>query len=243
MGKLFQRVRECLSPGELDGLKRIPSPRTPRPKSAGQIIAKMAAIDKRVRARQIDELIGICRGVLADGGLVDPEIRFLSEWLQVNLECSDIWPYDVLFDRVTSALADGVISDKEEAELLSLLHQVTGGLGKTREGAPPTGPSTEGLPYDVPAPDVLFPERSFCITGDFAFGPRQEVVGAIEVRGGRIASAPSRKTHFLVVGITASTAWKHSNQGTKIMKALELRRAGHGPAIVSEQHWTTFVRQ
>jgi hypothetical protein len=240
MSNVFKLIRGQLSPKDLDTLKTSPR-RPPKPKSAGQVIAKSAAIDKKVRARQIDELIGICRGVLADGALVSPEVHFLGEWLQVNLECSDVWPYDRLYNRVMAALADGVITTDEEGELLTLLHQVSGGIGAIQDSGPPVGPSTEGLPYDNPEPSIVFPDRGFCVTGEFAYGPRKEVCEEIEQRGGRILGAPSKKVHFLVVGISGSHAWKHSTHGTKIMRAIELRDAGGGIAIVSEKHWTAHL--
>jgi NAD-dependent DNA ligase len=134
------------------------------------------------------------------------------------------------------------VSPAEEKELLSLLHKVTGGLGgKVSQGQIVEGQSTDGLPYDDPAPEIEFRDRKFCATGDFAFGSRRDVCGAIEERGGLIVGAPSRTTNFLVVGLTGSFAWKHSTHGNKIMKALELKNEGHLIAIVSEEHWTAHL--
>lgn len=238
MGRLFTFIRTNAG---LENLESLKTEQSAPGRSAGQVIAKAAAIDKRVRARQTDELIGICRGVLADGALVDSEIGFLADWMQLNLECSDAWPYTVLYDRITAAISDGVISEEEEKELLGLLHHVTSGMGGKLSDGEATGQPTEGLPYDVPAPRVMFPDHAFCVTGEFAFGPRKKVHGAIEERGGRIVGAPSSKTNFLIVGITGSAAWKHSTHGTKIIKAIELKEAGESIAIISEEHWTKHL--
>ena len=86
-----------------------------------------------------------------------------------------------------------------------------------------------------------FRQRNFCVTGDFAYGPRDRVIQTIEERGGRIVGAPSGKTDFLIVGVTASAAWKHSTHGTKILRAIELREAGKPIAIIGEEHWTAYL--
>lgn len=221
LGKAAPKDIEVLVNGQLVRAKVGPS--------AGHVIAKAAAIDRRVAARQTDELIGICRGVLVDGAITDGEVRYLLKWLEDNQESAHLWPRSMLYQRIAAALADGKITEDEEKELLLVLHQVTGNI---EDG---------GLPYDDPAPQVVFEERAFCVTGDFAYGPRNRVIGAIEERGGRVAGAPSSKTHYLVVGITGSTAWKHSTHGTKIIKAIELRQAGKPIAIIGEKHWTEHL--
>ncbi|NCC30133.1 MAG: hypothetical protein EOM22_18785, partial [Gammaproteobacteria bacterium] len=46
----------------------------------------------RLSDRGIDELIGLCRGVLADGVLVESEVRFLADWLDRHRQIADQWP-------------------------------------------------------------------------------------------------------------------------------------------------------
>ena len=43
-----------------------------------------AVADERISARQVDELIGLARGLVADGQLNDAEVRFLHTWLAAN---------------------------------------------------------------------------------------------------------------------------------------------------------------
>ena len=241
MGTVFSVLRFSAESTQLEKLASTQAERTRKNPSAGDIIAKAAAIDRRVGARQVDELIGICRGVLADGELVNAEIGFLADWLETHLECSDQWPYSVLYDRIAAALADGVITEDEEKELLGVLSHVTGGPSVLNAPGERLSPDTSGLPYDDPAPPIVFANHSFCVTGEFAYGPRGRVISAIEERGGRIAGAPSGKTNFLVVGITGAAAWKHSTHGTKIIKALELKQAGRPIAIIGEKHWTEHL--
>ncbi|MGS1017092.1 hypothetical protein [Allosphingosinicella humi] len=43
---------------------------------------------ERISSRQIDELIGIARGVVADGTLNQAEVEFLQKWLAANAAVS-----------------------------------------------------------------------------------------------------------------------------------------------------------
>ena len=47
----------------------------------------------RLSSRQIDELIGIARGIAADGVLNQVEVEFVQKWLAANCSISDPAPY------------------------------------------------------------------------------------------------------------------------------------------------------
>ncbi|HAW32731.1 MAG TPA: hypothetical protein DCY03_32270, partial [Planctomycetaceae bacterium] len=51
----------------------------------------------RLNDRKIDELIGLCKGVLADGEVTQFEVEFLQNWLRNNQEISEHWPANVLY--------------------------------------------------------------------------------------------------------------------------------------------------
>jgi hypothetical protein len=72
----------------------------------------------RVSARQPDEMIGLARGLVADGGLNDAEIGSLHTWLAANVGISDQPIAASLYRRVREMLSDGFIDDDERAELL-----------------------------------------------------------------------------------------------------------------------------
>ena len=61
----------------------------------------------RIASRQIDELIGIARGLVADDHINQPEVEFLQKWLAANLHISDQPVVNVLFRRINQMLADG----------------------------------------------------------------------------------------------------------------------------------------
>lgn len=96
-------------------------------------------------------------------------------------------------------------------------------------------------PYDTPQPIVEFAGHSFCFTGKFDFGPRKACEALIEEKGGIAAKSVSGTLDFLVIGTQGSPAWKRGSYGSKIEKAIVLRRECGKPAIVSEDHCVSFL--
>lgn len=67
----------------------------------------------RLQSRQVDELIGLARGLIAGGSINQAEVEFLEKWLVANLSVSQQPLISTLYDRVGTILADGV-ADPEE---------------------------------------------------------------------------------------------------------------------------------
>src|SRR5881394_632462 len=80
----------------------------------------------RRRDRATDELIGLCKGLLADGHLQDVEAKFLVDWLQAHAEFSGEYPFSALIDRVEHALANGVVDIDEEHDLVDAMLKLSG---------------------------------------------------------------------------------------------------------------------
>src|ERR1700752_4548484 len=76
----------------------------------------------RISVRQIDELIGIARGLCADGVLNDAEVEFLQKWLVVNADVSKQPVVTRLYNRVRHILSDGFVDDDERFELFETLN-------------------------------------------------------------------------------------------------------------------------
>ena len=74
----------------------------------------------------IPELIGLCKGVLADGTINLAEAQFIHSWLENRSDAMEIWPGDELHTLLTRVLEDGKLSEDEEAELVELLEEITG---------------------------------------------------------------------------------------------------------------------
>lgn len=190
--------------------------------------------------RQIDELIGIIKGVMADGMVHQGEVEFLIEWMEANRKVLDHWPAKALYPRLITAMEDGKVDLDEEREIMDMLLATVGG-----NTAPQYGESSNStsLPYTMPAPAIVFNTSLFCFTGKFQSGSRQWCEDQITAKGGAPASGITKKLNYLVIGEIGSRDWLHSTHGRKIEKAIGYNDDGGNIAIVGEQHWFEQLQQ
>lgn len=186
--------------------------------------------------RGFGALLGIATGVLSDHKLTDAEVCFLDEWLNNNSAIATAWPGDVIHMRIRCVLADGMITDEERAHLVDTLRELVGG---TLEDLAAERHVTQLLPYEEPG--ISYPDTTFCLTGDFVFGPRSICAQTISDLGSTVKSGVSKKMQYLVVGGLGSPEWKHGSFGTKIERAMELKREGLSIAIVHEDYWVNCL--
>lgn len=185
----------------------------------------------RLSSRQIDELLGIARGLCADGSINEAEVVFLQKWLAANAGIVENPLINTLYRRVSELLADGIVDDSERCDLFDTLNRFADDgfeLGETLKST--------SLPLCNPPPEVAFQGRSFCFTGIFNFGARSLCEKAVEARGGS-GSSLKKGTDYLVIGVYATESWKHSTFGNKILRAVELRDEGVPISIISEEYW------
>jgi NAD-dependent DNA ligase len=203
--------------------------------SDGQPVARAFNWDRRLD-RGMDELIGVARGVLADGFLVTVEAEFLLDWLERNEPVRRDFFGKALYEALRPALADGVMDAAEEDLLVELLLQFIGGTpSKTSDNSYSTS-----LPLDNPPPEIYFSAASFCFTGKFSFGTRCQCQDLVVSKGGVVHKYPIVATSFLVIGELGSRDWIHSNSGRKIERAIEIRDQGHPIKLISETHWARY---
>ena len=183
--------------------------------------------------RQIDTLIGLCHGILADGKVEQAEVEYLHGWLIGNAEgVADNPLFEGLFATIETVLQDGVLDAEEAIEIRNLLESITGAPGELGEVL-----KAADFPINQPAPRVEFPGRTFLLTGTFAFGSRGQCSDAVMERGGTVAKNVSKRLDYLVIGTYASPAWKHETFGRKIEAVVDYRARGLPVAIVTEEHW------
>ena len=189
----------------------------------------------RLQSRQVDELIGLGRGLIADGAINEAEVHFLYSWLAANTVIAQQPLIATLYDRVQEILGDGTADADECADLLEALRRFTANEFEAGEQMKATT-----LPLCDPAPSIRFEGHLFCFTGTFNFGQRRHCEEEVTVRGGEAGSL-TKKTDFLVIGSYATEAWKHSSYGNKIIRAVEMRSSGVPISIISEQHWKAHL--
>jgi NAD-dependent DNA ligase len=190
----------------------------------------------RTQDRLIDELIGICRGVIADDVVDESEVIFLGQWIENHRHIATLWPVNVLYARITEMLLDGVLTTTEQRELLITLKELTGESSTFQQPNRSTL-----LPIDKPAHAIVYADKSFCLTGRFVFASIMECEETIAEMGGAIDETPKPETNYLVIGEMCSPDWVHTTFGRSIEKAVELRAQGHAIQIVSEEHWVNSL--
>ena len=187
---------------------------------------------KSIDDRQIDTLIGLSKGLLADGKVDQSEAEFLYTWLIQSRQTTDNPVITNLLNRVDAMLKDGVLDQEESAELLSLLHKLTGEPSEVGELA-----KTSSLPVDEPAPTIIFEGNQFLFTGTCVYGTRKDCQAAIEQLGGINAKGVTKRLNYLVLGTYVTDSWIHESYGRKIEKAMQYRDEGVPVTIITEQHW------
>lgn len=189
----------------------------------------------RLQVRQVDELIGLAKGIAADGILANSELDFLVRWLVANREITRDPLVSALYGQIQGMLGDGVFTEEERSDLLGLLQDF--GSRPMELGEPML---STALPFANPLPTLAFGGRRYCFTGTFTYGTR-DACEAIVAERGATAGSLTKNTDILVVGQYATESWLHSPYGLKIIKAKAMQDKGHHVAIVPEQHWAAHL--
>ena len=193
---------------------------------------------RRLSDRSIDELIGMCKGILADVAINEDEVNFLRLWLEANQEYIDQWPANILSQRIIEILSDSIVDKGEKEDLFNLLNEITGGTKTFYDGLKNNSTT---LPYCKPAPDIKFKSKLFCLTGQFLYGTRDRCKKEVMQRGGITQKQPAQNTNYLVIGHLGSTDWMHTSFGRKIEAAVKFKSSGIPISIVSEEHWVKYL--
>ena len=187
--------------------------------------------------RDLSELLGLAKGLLADGSLSEAEAGLIHAWVANHPDAASHWPVNRLAERLERAFADGRVSPEERSDLAELLAALVGGSAGIIVGE---DAATE-LPLDRPAPTLTWSGSLFVFTGKFAFGTRADCERQVTNLGGRCAKDVTQDTRFLIIGTFGSRDWVHTSFGRKIEKAVTYRSKGSCLAIVGEDHWATSL--
>ena len=187
--------------------------------------------------RDLSEMLGIAKGVLADGVVSNAEASLLREWLTAHPDVVAGWPGNILSQRLRQVFEDGVVTAEESGDLGDLLRGLLGGeigIVRTFEGA-------IALPLDDPLPRVELRDHLFVLTGRFAFGPKSACEKTVRRGGGWCEEAITRETDYFVIGTFGSRDWIHSNWALSVAMAVEQRRQHGRLHIISEDHWAAAL--
>lgn len=185
---------------------------------------------------RLQQLQGLCHGILADGVVNEAEVAGLHAWLDQHRYLASFYPYDELYSFLHSALQDEHLSQDEQLMMKALLSQWV----SLRDGAMRENVAQEvGEMYSVQgvcalSPVIEFADRRFCLTGESSRASRPAIQRLISQMGGTPIENVTKQLNYLVVGAEGSPCWAYSCYGRKIEQALKYRQAGLPLAIVHE---------
>ena len=187
--------------------------------------------------RDLCELLGLARGLLADGVVTADEATLLHEWVARHEDALDHWAVRTVHTRLTAHFEDGVIDEEERVDLKLLLDSLVGG----ELSAVCDADAATTLPLDQPPPTIEWSGQIYVFTGKFAWGTRRDCQREVVNRGGTCDPNVTKRTAFLVIGTFGSRDWVHTAFGRKIDKAVSYRQAGAALRIVAEDHWANSL--
>ena len=186
--------------------------------------------NEKTAEKAMEQLAAICTGIICDGVVNDVEGKYFRDWLCKFAPPAPTPAFTDITRRVALIFQDGVIDDEERVELKTIMEELRGGSDPLRQY-----PAQWCI--DDPLPPIVFDEKEFVVTGNFAFGKRDAVYTAIARRGGIVRDSMRFGIDYLVIGSVISKAWSESTYGNKIKEAVAMRTRGGKPSIVPENHW------
>ena len=183
--------------------------------------------------RGLAEMIGLVRGVIADGFVSSDEAEHLAEWARENPEVAVRWPANLLARRLEQIFRDGRVDSRERKHLASLLEQLAGNPAGLSDGFA----LATDLPISRPEPEIVFEGSTFVIAGEMAYGPTRACEREIEDLGGICERTISRRTDFVVIGSISALEWCQTGFGELVDEVVQHRARGAEIAVISEEHW------
>lgn len=180
-------------------------------------------------------MVGVVRGVIADGVVSVDEATQLVRWTRDNPEVAQRWPANMLSRRLELIVRDGRVDARERKHLKAILDQFAEN---------PSGMNfslATDLPIDQPEPAVVFEGRTFVFAGDMAYGPHRACEREVVELGGACERSVTRRTDYLVIGTMAAGDWSQEGFGAQVNDVGQLRARGAAIAIVSEEHWVAAL--
>lgn len=198
--------------------------------------------------RDINEFIGICRGIAFDNEINYKEASSLLEWINNHNEHIQQFPINIIAPKLNDFLKNDELSPSDALALLELLKHLTGSYRHENI----TNPSTT-LALDIKeqnCSDNIEFEKSpvaingqfFVLTGQFTIGDRCKIATLISQLGGTIQKAVTQATNYVVIGAKGSNFWLYSTHGAKIKRAKELQQQKIDIKIIDETHLMQYLK-
>jgi hypothetical protein len=183
------------------------------------------------------EMVGLVRGVIADGKVSEEEAQRLSEWARDNPEVATRYPANLLSRRLERIFMDGRLDGRERIRLGSMLTQ----LAENPTGFGGGYPLATDLPVTHPMPEIAFEGQTFVFGGRLAYGPTHACEREVLELGGMCEHSVSRRTDYVVIGSLAANDWCQLTFGHLIDEVVQYRSRGVPIAVITEEHWVNAL--
>ncbi|WP_455646052.1 exonuclease domain-containing protein [Methanosphaera sp.] len=165
----------------------------------------------------VQVLQGIIKTITADNKVTMEELNNLNTWLTRNRALKGTYPYDKIVKITDNTLKKGFITIDEQKQLALTFKETMNPQKETNE-------------------TIDFKGKTFCLSGFFKHGNKEEITKILKKQGLIEKTAVSGKVDYLFVGSMKNPAWKYGNIGGKIIKAQQLQEKGHNIKIISENN-------
>jgi hypothetical protein len=200
--------------------------------------ARVRALLAQRRIEQgLAEMMGLVRGVVADGVVSSDEASRLSEWTRANPDTAARWPANILARRLGRIFADGRLDGRERDRLAAVLAQIAQNPEAIGRGFP----LATDLPITHPVPEVVFERQTFVFAGELAYGPTRACEREVMELGGTCERTINRRTDYVVIGALGATDWSQASFGTLVDEVVQYRARGVPIAVITEEHWAAAL--
>jgi len=182
-------------------------------------------------------MVGLVRGVIADGRVSQDEAQRLSEWARDHPHVATRYPANLLSRRLERIFMDGRVDAAEKRRLGSMLAHLAVNPGGLAAGFS----LATDLPLTHPQPDIVFEGQTFVFGGEMAYGPTHACEREVTELGGMCEHTVSRRTCYVVIGALAAADWSQASFGPLIDEVVRYRGRGVPIAVVSEEHWAAAL--
>ena len=101
--------------------------------------------------KAIDQLSGICSGILADGVVTAAEAAFFADFVRKFAVYEPVWPFTDILKRIERILADKRCDNDEQDELKEVMEALWGHVDDSQAAET----YSTALPLDAPPPDPV----------------------------------------------------------------------------------------
>lgn len=185
----------------------------------------------------LQQLQGLCHGILADGHVNEAELAGLRTWMREHFYLARLYPFDEIHSILHFIMENGRAGDDELLMLKAIFLQYANIRVETVRASlvEEVGHTYQIKGFCAVAPEVVFEGRRFCFTGESGRATRSQLQSYISQMGGIPQNNVTKDLDFLIVGDAGSEAWAFSCYGRKVEKALEYRQAGCTLVVVQER--------